>query len=522
LHSTLNASLEALANSPAAISAANLQCGIEKEGLRITIDGRLAQTSHPDKLGASLTHPSITTDYAESLLELITPVAATPMQALNMLQSLHSYTAMQLQQQPIPEQIWPASMPGYLQGEDEIIIAHYGDSHIGHLKHIYRKGLTLRYGKIMQTIAGIHYNFSIDKAFWPHFQRIRGAKGDPNEFRSACYFDLIRNFRRHSWLLTYLFGACSALDPSFTEQRPTYLESDNCNSLIGPKATSLRMSELGYSNKIQASLNICFNDLNSYCKSLLHAINTPYSKYEKLGIKVDGKYCQLNGNILQVENEFYSDIRPKRVIRSGQKPVHALLAAGVEYVEVRSLDINPFLPIGIDLQQCDFLNCFLLWCLLSPSPVIDDELSQQIIANQDLVVQSGRQPDVKLQYQGKSILLQQAANNILSELRQIIPIMNRSKAVLTAIDAMIERIKQPDLTPSAQILAQMQAHQLSYSQLMQKLAQQQHEHHLRQPMDHATKVDLENQCHKSIEQRKALEANQQNSFDDYLSDYLTQ
>ncbi|MCJ8268303.1 MAG: glutamate--cysteine ligase, partial [Psychrosphaera sp.] len=263
----------------------------------------------------------------------------------------------------------PAGMPCKLNGDKSIPIAQYGKSNIGQMKQVYRQGLAHRYGRTMQSIAGIHYNFSMPDDFWPHYQELLGAKGDVQAFKSQCYFDLIRNFRRHSWLLIYLFGASPALDNSFVGTNKSHKLDQLGQQTLGlPYATSLRMSDLGYQSKAQENLDISYNNLHSYIQGVEQAMAQPYPDYEKIGIKVNGEYRQLNDNILQIENEYYSEIRPKRVTQPGKTPLSALKSNGVEYIEVRILDTNPYLPVGIDAQQIRFLDAFLLYCLLSDSP----------------------------------------------------------------------------------------------------------------------------------------------------------
>jgi len=229
--------------------------GLEKEGLRVDADGFIAQTPHPEALGSALTNPAITTDYSEALLELVTPVCESTEELLGALDGIHSYVHQHLGD----EVLWPLSMPCRLDGDASIPIAHYGTSNIGTLKTVYRRGLAERYGRMMQSIAGTHYNFSMPDSFWENWQKQLGDTGPLSEFRTQQYFWLIRNFRRRSWLLMYLFGASPALDKSFVEGRRHRLDTLDNQTLYEPYATSLRMSDLGYNNQAQSSLDICFN-----------------------------------------------------------------------------------------------------------------------------------------------------------------------------------------------------------------------------------------------------------------------
>src|SRR5437879_3591856 len=258
------------------------------------------------------------------------------------------------------EALWGASMPCTLPDEDAIPIARYGDSNVGRAKTVYRTGLSHRYGRRMQMIAGLHYNFSLPESAWP----LAGA-GGPNE----AYFALIRNFRRHAWLLLYLFGASPAVCASFVEGRRHELRELSAGTLYLPHATSLRMGRLGYLSDAQDKLLVSYNNLESYTASLYDVLTRPYAPYERIGIRdgADG-YRQLATSLLQIENEFYSTIRPKRVIRPGERPLHALRERGVEYVEVRAMDLDPFSAVGITADTVRFLDVFLLHCLLTDSP----------------------------------------------------------------------------------------------------------------------------------------------------------
>ncbi len=186
--------------------------GIEKESLRIDPDGHIAQTPHPYGLGSPLTHPSITTDFSEALLEFITPVFHSPEESLSFLSDLHTFMFTQLDRE---ELIWTSSMPCVLDDDDLIPLAQYGTSNVGKLKTLYRMGLSYRYGRAMQTISGIHFNFSLPDSFWTLYKDLVGTDISLRDFKTEQYFNLIRNFRRYSWLLLYLFGASPAVCKKF-------------------------------------------------------------------------------------------------------------------------------------------------------------------------------------------------------------------------------------------------------------------------------------------------------------------
>lgn len=495
--------------------------GIEKEGLRTDAQGSISQTGHPASLGSALTHSHITTDYSEALLEFITPAFPKAEYALHFLQQLHSYTYQHLGD----EELWNASMPCQIDNDDAIQIARFGNSNVGRMKYIYRVGLEHRYGKMMQTIAGIHYNFSLPEAFWPVFRELQESKQDLQAFRSTGYFTLICNFRRSSWLLLYLFGASPALSASFMQNREHDLDQWDSQTLYRPYATSLRMSDLGYSNKAQSALNICFNNLKSYTDSLTQAINTTYPAYEKLGVKTAQGYKQLNSNILQIENEYYSDIRPKRVALSGEKPIHALKERGVEYIEVRNTDINPLLPIGIDQQQADFLDAFLVTCLLSDPSSIDNHECALINNNNNLVVNRGREPGLMLTKNNQPISLPEWGTQLLTDIRKTAEILDQvsnDTRYSDAVTAQQAKLNDPQLTPSAQILERMKTAGLSYEAFILQQSRKHREALSRLEVDAEQQQFLDKLSISSKQEQQQIEMSDTLDFDTYLTNYLAQ
>lgn len=492
--------------------------GIEKESLRIDSQGKLAQTPHPEHLGSALTHASITTDFSEALMEFITPVFQNPRDSVAYLSKVHTYAFTQL---PREELLWTSSMPCVLPGDDAIPLARYGSSNAGRLRTLYRKGLGFRYGRAMQTIAGIHYNFSLPDEFWTLYGKLLGDTRSLKDFRTAQYFALTRNFRRYSWLLLYLFGASPALCRSFVQGNPNHgLQAYDEYSMYLPHATSLRMGDLGYTSRAQAALYISYDTLEEYTDGLLKAIKTPYPAYENFHTE-DGSPAQLNANLLQIENEFYSSIRPKRIPKGGQRPVQALREQGVEYLEVRCLDLNPFLPVGIDEEQMRFLNCFLLLCLLRESPPGSREQNVELDRNQKLVVKAGRDPALLLSREGAAISLRDWAREILAEVADIASFLDtlgghteHSAATL----AQIAKIAQPELTPSARVLERMGELKTSFFRfaMNQSLANSDYFRGLK--LDPATQDAFAAMSRDSLAEQKRIEAADTQDFASYLRD----
>jgi glutamate--cysteine ligase len=435
--------------------------GIERETLRVDHDGLLARTPHPPQLGSALAHPQITTDYAEALLEFITPAEHDIGLTLHKLDAIHRYAYTKLGD----EMLWSESMPCELPAEEDIEIANYGTSNIGMLKHVYRRGLALRYGKAMQCIAGIHYNYSMSEKLWPLLAADEGIAEERRmalrDFQSESYIALIRNFRRHSWLLMYLFGASPALSKSFLRGRQHKLETLSDDTLFLPYATSLRMSDLGYQNDAQSGLTPHENSLESYVTTLMDAVNRPYAPYATLGTKKDGEWIQLSTNVLQIENEYYSTIRPKRVIRTGERPIQALCKRGVQYIEVRCLDVDPFEPVGISLETGRFLDAFLLFCALDESPAISVIESAVHARNFALTVKEGRRPGLMLSRGGAEVELKQWANELIERIRPVAALLddqhNEGGVHAASLAVQQAKIDNPALTPSARVLDEVRA-----------------------------------------------------------------
>ena len=515
----LHANLELLLKAGHADLLGSLQHGIEKEGLRVDPEGKIAQSNHPASLGSTLTHDRITTDYSEALLEFITPVRADIDELLIELSDLHKFSFENLGN----EELWNTSMPCRIASEEAVRIADYGSSNLGMLKHIYRVGLQHRYGKMMQTIAGIHYNFSLPEIFWPVWRELKQSSLSDKHFTSAGYFALIRNFRRSSWLLLYLFGASPTLGKDFMQGSQHQLLELDSETLYLPYATSLRMSDLGYSNRAQEGLNVCFNQLSTYATSLQNAIRTSYPPYKALGVKVDGKYRQLNSNILQIENEYYSDIRPKRVTHVGEKPVHALIDRGVQYVEVRNTDINPLLPLGIDAEQARFMDAYLLSCLLGNDNHLSDRECSLLNLNKSTIVKEGRKPDLRMNQLDGETSREQLGNEILDQVHAVAEVLDQvhsTKAYTSAVATQRERLANPELTPSAQILSALNETGLSFQSWALEKSRA-HRHDLvKQPLEESKRSELTHAAKVSLQRQQEIESQSLESFDQFLEDYL--
>ena len=495
---------------PAALHG--IRRGIEKESLRVRPDGTLAATPHPAGLGSALTHPHVTTDFSEAQLELITGVHAGVESCLEELTAIHQAVYRQIGD----ELLWCASMPCGLPADDAIPIGRYGGSNVGQAKTVYRIGLAHRYGRRMQTISGIHYNFSLP-----------GVSNDG-------YFALIRNFRRHSWLLLVLFGASPAVCASFVEGREHDLEPLAPGTLGRPWATSLRMGRLGYQSDAQAALAVSYNSLESYAASLQDALTKPWPPYEAIGVRAGGdaggdaggEYRQLATSLLQIENEFYGTIRPKRVVRPGERPLHALRERGVEYVEVRCMDLDPFCPAGIAAETMRFLDVFLLHCLLAESPPDSPAEISALARNQHRVAARGREPGLTLARGGQEVALFEWGGQVLAECQPIAAALDAAHGASRyreALAAAVTALADAGSLPSARMLSEMRgrfdgsflrfglAHSVGHRRALEAL-----------PLAPEAERRFARLAEESVAEQRRIEAADDVPFETYRQRYLAQ
>lgn len=511
--------LQQVANNPEALT--QLGRGLERESLRITEDLKVSSLPHPSALGSALTNKWITTDFAESLLEFITPVSRDVDQLLAQLDDIHKFSLSHM----AGERLWPMSMPCFVGDQDEIELAQYGSSNTGQMKTLYREGLKRRYGSVMQIISGVHFNFSFPDTFW---DSLFGEQTEQQRQDSVsdAYFALIRNYYRFGWLIPYLFGSSPAMCGSFIQNEALKASFGKVGkgTYFLENATALRLSDLGYTNNAQSSLKIGFNSIEQYLTGLNSAIHTPSEEFSQLGVVVDGKRQQLNSNVLQIENELYAPIRPKRVAKSGEKPSEALKRAGVEYIEVRSLDVNPFSPIGIDEDQVRFLDLFLTWAVLTPSPAMTDCELACWRDNWNKVVVDGRNPllELKIGCDGEELLLKTWGQRVFAELEQVaitIDALHGDKKYQQTCQRLLTWINDPQLTFSARLLEQIKTYQ-GISALGDFYATAHAKQLAQQDFRFYDQATFEQEVAASVIKQSQIEQSDTLSFDDFLADYF--
>lgn len=514
--------LKALSQDDFQQALTGIRRGVEREALRINKDGSLATTPHPRDLGSALTHDSITTDFSESLLEFITPPETSIDTTMGQLHDIHKFVLSHIGD----EMLWPMSMPCFIEDEDQIPIAYFGESNVGKMKRVYRMGLKNRYGSMMQAIAGVHFNFSLPDTFWQAWSTFHGTSFGQEQV-SADYFSMIRNYRRLCWLIPYLYGASPALCGSFLKGKPHNLpfEKTGKGTYYLPYATSLRMSDLGYTNAEQSALQICYNKLDNYVRLLRGAMETPSTRFEKFAAGEEGQYQQLSHNILQIENELYSPIRPKQPTASMEKPTDALVRRGISYIEVRALDVNPFSEVGIDAGQFAFLDVFLLTCLLMPSEEMTPAGLEEANHNMTAMVLEGRKPGVMLQKEGKDVTMTSWADELFAkftEVAQVLDSANETTRYSAAVKVEWEKIDNPAKTLSGQIIEQLTKNNEDNGAMGIKLASDYQAAISQWQYTYQNEESFRTLAAASLDAQKAVEEADDKDFDTFIRDYFSE
>ena len=499
--------------------------GIEKESLRVDHNGRLSHKIHPASLGSALTHPYITTDYSEALLELVVPPCLDIDSAMQFLQDIHIEVFKHLSQN---EMLWPASMPCIVRNESDIPLAYYGTSNMGQMKSIYRRGLGYRYGRAMQTIAGVHFNYSFGDELWRLLYSVDAQDQESlSDFRSRRYMDLLRNFLRNAWLVSYLFGVSPAVCRNFIESTSNNLEVFDEFTLYGQYATSLRMGDIGYQNNQEAKIGIkaSYNNLRDYIESLKDAITKEHTAYRDIGVNVAGEYRQLNACILQIENEYYSSARPKPSAYATEMPLLSLAKHGVEYIEIRSLDVSVFEPLGINRQQLYWMEALLWFCLLDDSPAIVADDWQGIDHNEIETAHRGRQPGLQLLRAGKPYRLQRWGLEVCDRMRAVCELLDAttsSDVYCRALDEQVQKLEDSQHCPSAQLLEEMKASDASFIAFSQCQARRYKEYFKGKDLSSEKSALYADTARKSLREQEDLESSDKVSLEEYIDQYFSQ
>ena len=499
----------------------NSKIGLEKESLRVDKNGTISYKMHPEKFGASLTNRYITTDYSEALIEIVTPPCCSHKEVLNYLENIIAFIYKNLDQ----EYLWPASMPCIIAGDKSIPIAYYGTSNPARMKTTYRRGLGNRYGRVMQVISGIHYNYSFSDKFWEEYSLCINSKKNIQDFKSEQYFIISRNLLRNGWIVAYLFGCSPAVCKSYLSGKKTTMESFDDYTYYEKYATSLRMGDIGYQNNKEEDMgvHIDYNSIEKYAKSLDEAIKTPSIEYEKIGVHKDGYYKQINSNILQIENEYYSTVRPKPDPNSKKRPAAALLEGGVNYIELRSIDNNIFSNTGIELTQLYFIELLVIHSLFSDNSEISEKEYVDIKNNLTNIAHKGRDKETKIIKKNKTVNIENELSKILNEMKDIAKIMSSIKNddnYEICIQQQKEKIHNKKLLPSNLVIDRMKSKKISFYEFCMQNIWEQKKYFSSLKTDNNIFEILKEEAKLSLDKKNILEKSNKENYEEYIKKYF--
>lgn len=399
--------------------------GIEKENVRVNEKGELSLKPHPEAFGNKLYNPYITTDFSESQLEMVTPVFNSITDAYDFLENLHDMISLELKD----EYLWPQSMPPILPNDDEILISQYDDSAKGNEEEIYRKNLAYKYGKKALMISGLHYNFSFSDKLLNKLYKNTESDIEFKAFKDNLYLKLSRNFLRYRWLLIYLFGSTPLIHKTLDLNLDTNHLTKTEESSYLEYGTSLRVSNRGYTN--QKELELSYNSMEEYIDS-----------FDQI----------LASNIIQCEKELYSPIR----LRSATGPfkLSKLKQQGIEYIEIRLFDINPYHKLGISISELRFIHLFMLYCLFGNDNIITKEEQSVCNHNHEVVCLNGRMEGLEIYKSiNKKVTLEDWATEILCEIKDIAEALsNDAEEWLASVLEQIDKVKDKEKLPSSQVV----------------------------------------------------------------------
>ena len=392
--------------------------GIERENIRVNKEGAIAETKHPEAFGEKLANPYITVDFAESQIELITPIFGSIPEVHSFLENLHDIVSLELKE----EYLWPQSTPPDITNEDHISVADFEDGDAGKNAAEYRKHLVDTYGKVKQVLSGIHFNFSFDDNFLKKLYSESGKTDSISykDFKNNIYMRVAQNYTRFRWLIIYLLGASPSIHKTYTEGDKDKLKKLNDNYYM-KNGVSFRQSDLGYKNI--KDFFVPFDSLDCYLKTIDSLIT-------------DGS--------ISGAREYYSPIRLKA--KDNKNLLESLRKDGIEYLEIRTIDLNPYCKTGIDIRDIYFLHAFLIFCLLRKCKSNEECLftvtdNSDANFNQELIATKGQDKNLSMKDKNSTKDAKEWAIEILNELQEILCHLecNNSKYA-EAIDFELDKI----------------------------------------------------------------------------------
>lgn len=400
--------------------------GIEWESLRAKDDGKLSLTPHPAVFGDKLTNPLITTDFSESQIEIITPTFDTIDEAFENFSLLSDMVNASL---PQDEYLWFQSIPCILPYWDQIPIAQYSGE--GESSQKYREDLARRYGVKKQMISGVHFNFSFSEKFLKKLYSLENDDLSFKNFKDDIYLKIARNYLRYCWLIIYLTGCSIGSHKTFSNDCIHLMDAkDNYGSYYSTRGPSFRNASCGYKNL--KDLYPSYNSVNEFVGDINSFID--------------------NGDLSEAK-ELYTQIRLKP--KNPKDLLNSLKDSGIEYIEIRTLDINPFYQCGIVNRDMKFLHLFLIYMLVKDE---SDYLAWQNEAkiNEERTAESGYVDSMRLSRDGCEVTLKDWAHEIINEMYDMCDELGIDG--FDTLNLMMNRVLNPDFTYGKMLLSLIEQH----------------------------------------------------------------
>ncbi|MDK0774295.1 bifunctional glutamate--cysteine ligase GshA/glutathione synthetase GshB [Clostridium perfringens] len=396
--------------------------GLEKENVRVTERGNLALTPHPKAFGDRENNPYIKTDFSESQLEMVTPICNTLEEVYSFICNLNKVVSLEIMKNG--EFLWPQSNPPILPREEEIPIAKLSNRE----DELYRENLSYKYGKKKQVISGIHYNFSFKEEFIKLLYKELKVKKDFREFKDDIYLRMARNFQKYHWLLIYLTGASPVFHESYIDEIKEEGEKLGEDSYYIKDDTSLRNSSYGYKNK--KDYYVSYNSIEEYASDIKNLVKDKE---------------------IQSIKEYYNPIRLKSL--GSEDMLESLLHKGIDYLEVRLLDLDPLSIQGVSKETLYLVHLFMIYTLLKENKEITYKDQEEFFKNHDMVALKGRNEEAVIHENGVPVLLKDKGREILSEMDEIVEILfSNNEEFKNVIKRALEKINNPHDTISEKLI----------------------------------------------------------------------
>ena len=396
--------------------------GLEKENVRVTERGNLALTPHPKAFGDREKNAYIKTDFSESQLEMVTPVCNTLEEVYSFICNLNKVVSLEIMKNG--EFLWPQSNPPILPREEEIPIAKLSNRE----DELYRENLSYKYGKKKQVISGIHYNFSFKEEFIKLLYKELKVEKDFREFKDDIYLRMARNFQKYHWLLIYLTGASPVFHESYIDEIKKDGEILGEDSYYIKDDTSLRNSSYGYKNK--KDYYVSYNSIGEYASDIKNLVKDKE---------------------IQSIKEYYNPIRLKSL--GSEDMLESLLHKGIDYLEVRLLDLDPLSIQGVSKETLYLVHLFMIYTLLKENKEITYKDQEEFFKNHDMVALKGRNEEAVIHENGVPVLLKDKGREILSEMDEIVEILfSNNEEFKNVIKRALEKINNPHDTISEKLI----------------------------------------------------------------------